>query len=244
MTDNEHAKSAETAVAPKNAEQRVAYTNVRTDIAELVPSAAIRILDVGCSNGALGGYLKSLVPQRTTTGIEIDEEFARSAESVLDHVIHASIEEIDLAEKLAPYAPFDCIICADVLEHLREPWVQLAALTALLDQGGSMVVSLPNIRHHSALGSIFFRGCFPRRPRGLFDSTHLRWFTFADGVGLLKSAGLRAETFSYTVRIGDRGGGLVNRVVGRYLDPVAGFWPIREFLVYQFAIRARPTSTC
>jgi protein-L-isoaspartate O-methyltransferase len=247
MNDSENSQCDGAAPAapiamPKDSEQRAAYTNIRGDVAQLVPVAAKRILDVGCSNGALGGLLRSLVPQRVITGIEIDQDFARSAEKVLDHVIQASIEENGVKERLAAHAPFDCIICADVLEHLREPWTQLATLASLLDKNGTMVISFPNIRHHSALASIFIRGHFPRRPRGLFDATHLRWFTFSDGINLLGSVGLEPDASCHAVRMGDRGGGMLNRIAGKLLDPIAGFWPIREFLVYQFVIRAHRTT--
>jgi SAM-dependent methyltransferase len=216
-----------------------AYTHVRDDVASLVPNNAFRILDVGCSNGALGGYLKARVAQRHLTGIEFDADFARAAGQVLDAVIHADVETLDLEDALKPYAPFDCIVCADVLEHLREPWRHLGALARTLSPSGSLILGLPNIRHHSALATIFFRGSFPRRARGIFDATHLRWFTWKDGVALLRDAGLEPDTAEYAVRIGDQGGGLVNHIADRLLNPFAGRWLIREFFVYQFVIRSR-----
>jgi len=215
-----------------------AYTSVRQDIAELVPLEAVRILDIGCSSGALGAYLKCQSPDRTVTGIEIDAELAGKAVLVLDALIQSDLESLDLISALAPHAPFDCIICADVLEHLREPGKQLTALTQFLSPEGKLVVGLPNIRHHSALWEIFFRGHFPRRPRGIFDSTHLRWFTYADGVELLHASNLQPQRFSFSVRIGDKGGGLLNRLSGKLLGPVAHWWLIREFFVYQFVMQA------
>lgn len=215
-----------------------AYTSIRQDIAELVPLEAISILDVGCSSGALGGYLKCHSPDRKVIGIEMDAKLAGQAIHVLDALIHWDLESLDLNFVLAPHAPFDCIICADVLEHLRDPEKQLIALTKYLSPNGKLIVGLPNIRHHSALWEIFFRGHFPRRPRGIFDSTHLRWFTYADGVNLLRSANLQPERFAFSIRIGDQGGGLLNRFSGKLLDPIAHWWPIREFFVYQFVIRA------
>lgn len=215
-----------------------AYTSVRQDIAELVPLEAIRILDVGCSSGALGGYLKCHSPDRKVIGIEMDAKLAGQAIHVLDALIHSDLESLDLNSALAAHAPFDCIICADVLEHLRDPEKQLIALTKFLSPNGKLIVGLPNIRHHSALWEIFFRGHFPRRPRGIFDSTHLRWFTYSDGVDLLHSSNLQPERFAFSVRIGDKGGGLMNRLSGKLLGPIANWWLIREFFVYQFVMRA------
>jgi hypothetical protein len=53
----------------------------------------------------------------------------------------------------------------------------LRLLRPLLSPSACLIVSLPNIRHISALYSIFFSGSFPRRQRGIFDDTHWRWFT-------------------------------------------------------------------
>jgi 2-polyprenyl-3-methyl-5-hydroxy-6-metoxy-1,4-benzoquinol methylase len=199
----------------------------------------MNILDVGCSNGALGGYLKAIRPTRVVTGIEFDTENAQQASSTLDCVVHANIEAINLLEVLASQAPFDCVVCADVLEHLREPWVHLVALRRLLKPNGCVILSLPNIRHHSALLQIWLHGSFPRRPRGIFDATHLRWFTYFDAVELARSADLIIETSKHAIRIGDRGGGVVNRIGGKLLSPLSDWWLIREFFVYQFTARLR-----
>jgi hypothetical protein len=99
-------------------------------------------------------------------------------------------------------------------------------------------VSLPNIRHVSALYSIFVCGTFPRRERGIFDRTHLRWFTLSDAKRLLAAADLAVEEVSYSLRVGDRGDGIVNKVARKLLEPIQTFGPVREFLTYQSCIRA------
>jgi 2-polyprenyl-3-methyl-5-hydroxy-6-metoxy-1,4-benzoquinol methylase len=221
-------------------EQRIAaYTTVREDVASLVPDEAIRILDVGCSNGALGHALKLRREGRHVTGIEIDAGLADEARRVLDVVLHADLEAIDVAGALASLAPFDCIVCADVLEHIRDPWSFLAQLMCMLEPEGAVVVALPNVRHHSALGTIGLTGRFPRRARGIFDGTHLRWFTWTESVEMLRGVGLEVDTANYAIRIGDRGGGRINRLANRLLDPIAGTWLVREFFSYQFSIRGR-----
>jgi 2-polyprenyl-3-methyl-5-hydroxy-6-metoxy-1,4-benzoquinol methylase len=222
-----------------DARRIAAYTTAREDVASLVPRDATRILDVGCSNGALGLALKSRREGRHVTGIEIDDRLAQEAQRVLDGVVHADVETIDVARALGALAPFDCIVCADVLEHVRDPWSLLEALVTMLHPDGVVIVALPNIRHHSALATIWICGRFPRRPRGIFDGTHLRWFTWAEAVAMLNGAGLDVDAANCTIRIGDRGGGVVNRAAIRILGPVAGTWPIREFFSYQFAIRGR-----
>ena len=217
--------------------RRAAYTTPRPDIFDLVPRSAMRILDAGCSNGVLGATLRAAVTGRTVEGIEADVSLIPEAERNLDRVIRADLNSFSY-ELTYPAESFDCIIFADVLEHLIDPWTHLPKALHCLCRQGSIIVSLPNIRHVSALGSIFVKGTFPRRERGIFDSTHLHWFTIRDGLRLMQHAGLRVTDVDYSLRVRDRGGGLVNKVAIKLCDPVRRLYPIREFLTYQYCMRA------
>lgn len=215
-----------------------AYTTPRLDVCALVPENAITILDLGCSDGSLGLALKQQVPNRRVFGVEHTESLAKKASERLDKVIIGDLNNPKCLEQFGTKT-FDCIVAADILEHLIEPENFLGYLPDLLINGGSLVVSMPNIRHHSALFSIFIRGTFPRRERGIFDSTHLHWFTLKDAHCLLQSAGFHVEEENYTLRIGDQGGGIINKIAQKYLGPFAKFAPIREFMTYQYVLRAR-----
>jgi len=213
-----------------------AYTGVRNDIVGLIPENSLRILDVGCSNGALGKHLKELNDRRYIVGIEIDKTYANAAEKVLDCVINADLNHFDVAT-LYKYKPFDCIVCADVLEHLVDPWSLMKVLKNLLNDNGVLILGLPNIRHHSAIIEILILGRFPKRPRGIFDMTHLRWFTFTDAIALASTVGLTLDVTSHAVRVGDKGGGFINRLADKIFGKFANWWLIREFMVYQFMMR-------
>jgi SAM-dependent methyltransferase len=89
--------------------------------------------------------------------------------------------------------PFDFILCADLLEHLKEPDRLLASLPGALAEGGRLVASLPNS------GNLYFRlnilmGRFPAHDRGLFDRTHLHFYTWRGWVELFEKAGFRVES--------------------------------------------------
>jgi 2-polyprenyl-3-methyl-5-hydroxy-6-metoxy-1,4-benzoquinol methylase len=221
-----------------SAERQNAYTGVRTGLAALVPTQARNLLDLGCSDGSLGAYLKASQPALRVCGAEYQAELAARAATRLDRALH-----LDLRDPLAlqAWAPerFDCVVAADVLEHLPDPDALLATLPALLNPGASLVVSLPNIRHLSALWAIYARGEFPRRERGIFDATHLRWFTLRDAEALLARHGWRVVQRQFALRWGDRGGGrfnrLLNRLPARWVERLA---PVREFLTYQVELRA------
>lgn len=224
-------------VATPLVQRDAAYTTPRPDVFEMVPPAARHILDVGCSNGALGLSLREAQPGRSVCGIEFDTRFAHEAAKHLDYVLNADLNLLNWSEALTGRS-FDCIIFADVLEHLVDPKRCLLQACQHLQPGGCVVVSLPNIRHLSSLWAIFLSGRFPQRDRGIFDRTHLRWFTSADAHSLLFDCGLKLSATNLALRWGDRGGGRMNQLLNRLPSAVQQWAPVREFLTYQMCLRA------
>jgi methionine biosynthesis protein MetW len=220
---------------------RVSYTGSRLDIVACVPLTARRLLDVGCSNGSLGAALRAAVPGRTVWGIEADPAFCREAAPRIDRVIQSDLNRLAWAETFADQR-FDAVIFADVLEHLLDPWTVLRSAIQVLSPGGVVIISVPNIRHVSAMYSIAVRGRFPRRERGLFDKTHLRWFTFADAVALCRDAGLEVNRVSPLLRLYDSPGGRTNERLERLLGRFRSAWFVREFFAYQFLLIATRRS--
>ncbi len=214
-----------------------AYTTQRSDGFEMVPAMVMVILDVGCSNGALAGGRRLVLADRQLVGIERYAGFVAQAASQLDRVIQAVLDTVEWRREF-PDAMFDCVIFGDVLEHLLDPWLHLAEARRCLRPGGTVVIGLPKIRLVSSLYGIFIYGTFPRRDRGIFDRTHLHWFTPHDARKLVVESGLKVEATSYNLRIGDKRGGLLNRIAGRLFDPISGFASIREFFAYQVCLRA------
>lgn len=215
------------------------YTCSRTDLLSLVPHDARNILEIGCSDGNLGAAVKARSKnQARVIGIEIEPNLAAKAKTKIDYVFTGDIEEFDF-HLLGSFTPFDCIVLGDVLEHLRDPDSLLEHLSATLGENCVMVSSLPNIRHLSALFSIVCEGTFPRRPRGIFDQTHLRWFTIRDTRQLFESKGYFIEREIFNLRAWDKGGGLLNRALDRIPQWLSRLPPLREFLTYQYTLRVR-----
>ncbi|HEV7770570.1 MAG TPA: class I SAM-dependent methyltransferase [Solirubrobacterales bacterium] len=166
------------------------YEGSRPDVQLLVPRSAVNVLELGCSNGALGGALKQRQPA-CVVGVEISDVYARTAAERLDRVVVADAEAF-LDQAPPPEAPFDCLIAADLLEHLNDPWETLRRAVALLSPGATVVVSLPNVFYWQALRQALVSRRWPREDEGIFDRTHLRWFGPADARDLLSEAGLGA----------------------------------------------------
>lgn len=203
----------------------------------MVPPAALTVLDIGCSNGALGASIRDASPGRYVVGVEVDPTFVVEAKRRLDRVICADLNAIEWSKTFCDQK-FDCIIFADVLEHLADPFRHVLEAHRFLHPGGCIIISLPNIRHISALYAIFFQGRFPRRERGIFDKSHLRWFTVADAIGLVEKSGMKVVEKNYSLRFTDKGNGKVDNFLRKHTTLLAKFYFFREFFSYQVCLRS------
>ena len=163
-----------------------------------------RVLDVGCAIG----YLSEILAQRGFAVTSIDWPNS-------PHPPTVEFAGADLDNGLPPLrGQFDYIICADVLEHLRAPLELLKECRARLAPGGMLVGSLPNSGHFYFRWNVLM-GRFPQHQRGLFDSTHLHFYTWEGWPALLRRAGFRVEKRSLLGRAGEPGlsamGGVASR---------------------------------
>lgn len=162
------------------------HAHARPELLALIPAAVSRVLDVGCGEGALGAALKRR-GRVEVVGVEMDAAAAERARGVLDRVHPGDVESLEL-----PYGPgtFDCIVLADLLEHVRDPWGLLRRLAPLVREGGRLIASLPNVRHWSVLKGLL-QGEWTYLPAGILDRGHLRFFTLKSGKKLFEDAGFR-----------------------------------------------------
>jgi methionine biosynthesis protein MetW len=154
-----------------------------------VPDGA-RVLDVGCATGYLAAELR--LRGCEVIGVEVDPAAAEQARAHCAAVVVGDLESpLTHAEvERAAAGGVDVVLCADVLEHLRDPWAVLSWLRTLLrvDGPGLAIISVPNIGHWTARREVL-RGRFPYADFGLFDRTHLRFFTRDSAQELARRAG-------------------------------------------------------
>lgn len=197
--------------------------------------AGRRVLDVGCA----GGYLSAILASRGYRVTGVDSPGAACAgfpESV-------ELLEADLDLGLpALTGGFDFVICADVLEHLRRPAMLLRELHGVLAHGGKLAVSLPNSGHAYFRWTVL-RGRFPAEDRGLFDRTHLHFYTWRGWKDLFSAAGFGIESVRCSgVPIGLALPGWEGSPMVRGLERMsyesARWW--KEMFAYQFIVTASP----
>ena len=147
-----------------------------------------RVLDVGCFCGGSGRWIKQKYPNAEVIGIEMLEKAAEVAAQAYDRVIVETFETVDFAKEGLTPGSVDAIVAADVLEHLYNPWAALQRLRPLLAPGGSIYISLPNIRNLNILIALA-KGEWQYAGAGILDVTHIRFFTRKQAVEMLSQTG-------------------------------------------------------
>ena len=148
----------------------------RTELIDLIKEAPEQILEIGCSSGATGMAIKQKFPDVKYIGIDTDKESAENAQTRLDKVIIADIEKVQLNTLGFKKECFDLIICADILEHLFDPWKMLYDLREYLTPDGKIFTSIPNVQYINQIINLL-HGKWKYEDHGLLDATHIRFFT-------------------------------------------------------------------
>lgn len=166
------------------------FAGARADfVARLPRDKTASVLEVGCGSGATGALALSRGRAGRYVGLELDDKAAAQAGNVLSEVLVGDVEHIDL-----PWLPtaFDALILSEVLEHLIDPWAALIKLSRVLRPGALVLASSPNVSHWRVVRELA-RGRFNLAEHGVFDRTHMRWFTPETFADMFEAAGFRVE---------------------------------------------------
>jgi GT2 family glycosyltransferase/ubiquinone/menaquinone biosynthesis C-methylase UbiE len=165
-----------------------AYSSfIRSEIINQIdsnPQDNIKILEVGCACGATLLKVKNLFTNADLYGIEFNESSAAIARTFAD----VKAGDVEKEQLDYPGEFFDYIICADVLEHLYNPWKALETLRKHLKPDGKILISIPNVMHYSLVRDLL-NGNWTYQDAGLLDRTHVRFFTIKEFKKMLYSAG-------------------------------------------------------
>jgi SAM-dependent methyltransferase len=157
-----------------------------------------RVLELGPATGYLTRVLKERLNCRVDC-VEISPEMAREAAPFCERMLVADLDRILLEEELKG-EEYDCILLADVLEHLGEGERTLRSCGNLLKEDGRLILSVPNIAHASIVGELL-KGRFDYTDEGLLDRSHLRFFTRASVEKLLGECGFAVETAEAVIKM-------------------------------------------
>jgi len=203
-------------------------------------AAGARVLDLGCGNGAIGRFLAQRDGRRAPIdGLTINQAEAEQARAHYRRVEVADLEQADLTQ-IFERGAYDLIVCADVLEHVRQAPRVLRACRELLAPGGAALLSVPNAGYCGLIAELM-AGEFRYREEGLLDATHVHFFTRASLLRLLAENGWRAARFdTFALALPD----------SEFLVPFDALPPavaryllaLPDALAYQFIVTAQPDT--
>lgn len=157
-----------------------------------------RVLDVGCSYGYLGGWLKNNKGS-IVDGIDINKEALKYIKST---GMYKNVYSFDLDNlhksfrwKKIKKASYRYIFLLDVIEHLKDPGQSLIEIVSKLEYDGEVRISLPNVCHYDIVLNLL-GGNFNYNKFGLLDETHLRYFTLKSFYEFIDNLNLILETSS------------------------------------------------
>ncbi|MDO8603482.1 MAG: class I SAM-dependent methyltransferase [Candidatus Omnitrophota bacterium] len=196
----------------------------RNEFLDLVPLGAKRLLDVGCGSGGLSSQLKEKGVE--AVGVEKDEKLCDLAKEKLSAAILGDIENLKLNY---PEGYFDCIMYADILEHLVEPLNILEKHKVYLEKDGCVIASIPNVRYYKIILRLIFSGAWDYNDAGMLDRSHLRFFGLVNIVELFEKAGYEIVEIKRNI-VAARGFRILNFILLNKL---------KNFLAYQYYIKAK-----
>ncbi|HQA78613.1 MAG TPA: methionine biosynthesis protein MetW [Propionicimonas sp.] len=164
--------------------------NLRPDLellAGLIPAQS-RVLDLGCSSGALLAHLMAAKNCRGT-GVEIDPDAVLAAIAAGVPVI-----ELDIDSELHDFADhsYDVVVLSRTIQTIHRPFEVLQEMGRIADR---LIVSVPNFgywRHRLRL----LRGRMPMSreiPHAWYDTPNLRHTTLVELEELFDRLGLTVE---------------------------------------------------
>ncbi len=165
-----------------------------------------RCLDFGCGRGNLARVAKDF--GWTARGIENDPEGRRAAREEANVAVYRDIADLTQAE---PNERFELITMWQVIEHLREPWIDMERVRSLLKPGGWIVIATPNV---DCLKARMLRADW----ENYRNPTHLYYFNMRSLVALLRKSGFtRADRWQ--TQVSYREHGLLRRSLQKMLRP-------------------------
>lgn len=153
---------------------RQKITERTTALVTMLTPRVLRILEIGCAEGELGGAIKTLFPV-VYDGVELSRD-GEQARTKLDHVFRSTASQVEAA-------PYNLIVSFHVLEHIADPGLELQAWARLLAPGGKLLIEVPHQAGHPLLDD-------DRNPE------HLHQFTPASLAVLLASRGFTTHDLS------------------------------------------------
>lgn len=203
------------------------FQSDRVEMLKYLPKGIRRTLEFGCGFGGFSSLIKKTY-NAEVWAVELDEKASLEASKKLNRVIN---KDADASLSDVPDHYFDCIIFLDVLEHLVDPYTLLKKIKSKICGNGIVLASIPNIRYYRAFVSYALKGEWPYKEHGIFDKTHLRFFTYKSIIKMFDDTGYEILLIEGIHRTSSRTYKLLNCLL---------FNSLRDVGYKHFAVVAKP----
>ncbi|GFO71435.1 O-antigen biosynthesis protein [Bathymodiolus japonicus methanotrophic gill symbiont] len=201
-----------------------------------------RVLELGCSSGYLSKFLQQDLACEVV-GVDIDSHALQQAAPFCVQTIVADLDTETWLTEIQGQQ-FDVVLCADVLEHLKNTAAMLASLKPFLHADSCLLASVPNVAHASIRLELL-QGHFDYESLGLLDDTHLHFYTRDGLIAMLMQAGYVCCDISYSIQ------DLADEAIDQHLknsglkssDKALELFHAPDAVAYQFIIEARPAQS-
>ena len=166
-------------------------SSIQPETLALVPAAAHRVLDLGGGTGEFTAAVMERCGAGFGAVVDVSEDAIRDRNERIDVAVVFDIEQEGRLEAfMTEHAPFDLVLCLDVLEHLVDPWALVERVHRCLPENGYILASIPNVQNYRIVLRAL-TGTWGYRESGLFDRTHLRFFSRRSAQAMMTGTGMR-----------------------------------------------------
>jgi len=98
------------------------------------------ILEVGCG---IGNFTDSLINYGNVYAIDISKEYVDKTKNLVNGKASVGLGDIESGKYFFVKKEFDCIVCLNVLEHIKNDEAALKNIYDLLKPGGNLILLVP-----------------------------------------------------------------------------------------------------
>lgn len=157
----------------KNSEIKFYHNTYNQHLKALVKDLKLKtdvILDVGIGNGEN----IQIFDNSLKLGITLSEREKAYSRNIYNEIYVHNLE-LGLPKELLTQK-VDLIICSHVLEHIAYPEKLIKDIFETMHEDSHMVITVPNLMFYRYRLTLL-SGRFPQEDYGIWDYTHLRWYT-------------------------------------------------------------------